>query len=46
MSQSLRTGNSKWIKNVDEFDIMNITEDSPTRYILGEDLGMEFSYTK
>ena len=37
MSQSLPTGISKWVKNVDEFDIMNITKDSPTRYILGED---------
>ena len=45
MSQSLPTGNFKWVNNVDEFGFMNITEDSPTGYILEVDLGMEFSYT-
>ena len=46
MSQSLPTGNFKWVNNVAKFDFMNITEDSPAGYILEVDLGMEFSCTK
>ena len=44
MSQSLPAGNFKWVKNVDEFGVMNIAEDSPTRHILEVDLGREFSH--
>ena len=46
MSQSLPTGNFKWVNNVGKFDFMSITENSPTGYILEVDLGVEFSCTK
>ena len=43
MSQSLPTSNSKRVENVDEFDVMNIAEDSPTRHVFEVDLSSEFS---
>ena len=46
MSKPLPTVNSKWVKNVYQEDVMDITEDSPTRYILEVDLAMNFSNVK
>ena len=43
MSQSLPTSNSKRVENVDEFDVMNIAQDSPTRHVFEVDLSREFS---
>ena len=44
MSQLLPAGNFKRVKNLDEFGVMNIAEDSPTRHILEVDLGREFPH--
>ena len=44
MNQPLPTGNSKWVHNVDAFDVRSIVADSPTGYILDVDLGMYFHH--
>ena len=38
MSEYLPYERFKWLKNVDEFDVISISEKSPTRYFLKVDL--------
>ena len=38
MNGYLPYGKFKWLKNVDNFDVNSISENSPTRYILKVDL--------
>ena len=38
MSEHLLCGSFKWLKNIDKFDIMSITEKSPIGYFLEVDL--------
>ena len=38
MSEYLPYGGFKWLKNVDEFDVMSISEKSPIGYFLEVDL--------
>ena len=38
MSEYLSYGGYKWLKNVDEFDVMSISEKSPIGYFLKVDL--------
>ena len=38
MSEYLPYGGFKWLKNVDEFDVMSVSEKSPTGYFLEVDL--------
>ena len=38
MSEYLSYGGYKWLKNVDEFDVMSISETSPIGYFLKVDL--------
>ena len=38
MSEYLSYGGYKWLKNVDEFDVMSISEKSPIGYFLNVDL--------
>ena len=41
MSEYLPYGGFKWLKNVDEFDVMSVNEEGPIEYFLEFDL--EFS---
>ena len=38
MSEYLRYEKFKWLKNIDEFDVMSVNEKSPIGYLLGVDL--------
>ena len=38
MSEYLPYGGFKWLKNVDEFDVMSVSENSPIGYFLEVDL--------
>ena len=38
MSEYLPYGGFKWLQNVDEFDVMSISEKSPIKYFLEVDL--------
>ena len=38
MSKYLPYGGFKWLQNVDEFDVMSISEKSPIKYFLEVDL--------
>ena len=38
MSEYLSYGGYKWLKNVDEFDVMSISEKGPIGYFLKVDL--------
>ena len=38
MSEYLPYGGFKWLKNIDKFDIMSISDKSPVGYILQADL--------
>ena len=41
MSEYLPYGGFKWLKNIDEFDVMSVNEEGPIEYFLEFDL--EFS---
>ena len=40
MSEYLPYGGFKWLKNIDEFDVMSINEKSPIEYLL--EFGLEY----
>ena len=40
MSEYLPYGGFKWLKNIDEFDVMSVNEKSPTGYLL--EIGLEY----